>query len=88
MNQLSVVFTAKKPDFDPNTVTPGVAGFIAIFLIIVVVVLLVMDMVRRIRRNQYRAEIGERLDAEAAASARADGDAATDTTPSDPIDRE
>ncbi|MEX1077776.1 MAG: hypothetical protein WED09_01535 [Homoserinimonas sp.] len=53
--------------FDPNSVTPGVIGFVATFLVIIVVVLLVTDMVRRIRRTQYRAEVNQRLDAEAAA---------------------
>ncbi|GAB3616520.1 hypothetical protein GCM10027416_10770 [Okibacterium endophyticum] len=49
---------------DPNSVTPGPAGFIAIFLIGLVVVLLVIDMVRRVRRVNYRAEIQERLQTE------------------------
>jgi len=49
---------------DENLVTPGPAGFIIIFLIGVVVVLLIIDMVRRIRRVNYRAEIQERLEAE------------------------
>ena len=48
-------------------VTPGVAGFIAIALVAVVTILLVIDMTRRIRRTRYRAEIRERLEAEAAA---------------------
>ena len=51
-------------EFDPNTVTPGVWGFVLTFLVMVVVVLLVLDMVRRIRRVRYRAEIAEKLDAE------------------------
>ncbi|MEV8212357.1 hypothetical protein [Leifsonia sp. NPDC077715] len=49
-----------------DSVTPGVLGFVVTFLIAVVVVLLVIDMVRRIRRVRYRAEIGEKLDAEQA----------------------
>lgn len=61
------VWAEEKPKFDPNSVTPGVIGFLATFLIIAVVVLLVTDMVRRVRRTQYRAEVNERLDAEAAA---------------------
>jgi hypothetical protein len=62
-----------KPMFDPNSVTPGVIGFLATFAIIAVVVLLATDMVRRVRRTQYRAEVNERLDAEAAALAEQDG---------------
>ncbi|MFF1574071.1 hypothetical protein ACFVWR_15115 [Leifsonia sp. NPDC058292] len=47
-----------------DQVTPGYVGFIVTFLLAVVVVLLVIDMVRRIRRVRYRAEIAEKLDAE------------------------
>jgi capsular polysaccharide biosynthesis protein len=53
---------------DPNNSTPGVIGFLVTFAIAVVVVLLVIDMVRRIRRVRYRAEIAEKLDAEQAAA--------------------
>ncbi|GAA1056656.1 hypothetical protein GCM10017608_21470 [Agromyces luteolus] len=67
---------AAEEEFDPNDVTPGVVGFIATILIMVAVLLLVLDMVRRIRRVNYRAEAQERLAAEeaAAAEAAADGD--------------
>ena len=47
-----------------DSVTPGVLGFVVTFLLAVAVVLLVLDMVRRIRRVRYRAEIAEKLDAE------------------------
>jgi len=56
---------------DPEAVTPGFVGFIAIALIAVVLVLLVVDMLRRIRRAGYRADVNEELDAEAAAQADA-----------------
>lgn len=65
--------------FDTNTVTPGVAGFIAIFLVAAAIVLLLLDMTRRVRRVRYRGEIGELLDAEVneqAAMDRAAGDRA------------
>jgi hypothetical protein len=52
---------------DPDTVTPGPIGFLAIFFVAVAVVLLGLDMVRRIRRTTYRAEIQERLKNEQAA---------------------
>lgn len=52
------------PDFNPDTVTPGLVGFGITFLIAVAVVLLVFDMVRRIRRVRYRDEIRQKLDAE------------------------
>ena len=61
-----------KPMFDPNSVTPGVVGFLVTFVFIVLIVLLVRDMVRRVRRTQYRAEVNERLDAEEAAQEKAD----------------
>lgn len=57
------------PDFDPDTVTPGWIGFTIAFLVAVATVLLIMDMVRRIRRVRYRAEVQERLEAEREASA-------------------
>jgi hypothetical protein len=52
---------------DPDTVTPGPIGFLAIFFVAVAVVLLGLDMVRRIRRTTYRAEIKQRLEEELAA---------------------
>lgn len=62
------------PTVNPDDVTPGVAGFIAVGVLAAAVVLLLMDMLRRIRRARYRSEIGEELDAEIQASAQADGD--------------
>ncbi|MRX45480.1 hypothetical protein [Agromyces kandeliae] len=71
---------AAEEEFDPNDVTPGVVGFIATILIMVAVLLLVLDMVRRIRRVNYRAEARERIAAEeaAAAEAEAGGDTSVD----------
>lgn len=46
-----------------DLVTPGPAGFVVIALLGVAVFLLVFDMLRRIRRGRYRAEIREDLDA-------------------------
>ncbi len=45
-------------------VTPGLIGFLTMFAIMVVTVLLVIDMIRRTRRVNYRAEIRERLEVE------------------------
>ena len=56
---------------DPDSVTPGFVGFVAIALIAVVVVFLIIDMLRRIRRAGYRADVNEKLDAEAQAQADA-----------------
>jgi hypothetical protein len=51
---------------DPNLVTPGVIGFIVTFAVAAITVLLVIDMVRRIRRVRYRAELQEEIAAEVA----------------------
>lgn len=56
---------------NPDAVTPGFVGFVAIALVAVVVVFLLIDMLRRIRRAGYRADVNEQLDAEAEAQADA-----------------
>lgn len=53
-------------EVDPNSVTPGVVGFLATLFVALAVLLLIADMVRRVRRVRYRAEIKEKLDAESA----------------------
>lgn len=58
------IVIAAEEEFDPDTVTPGVWGFVVTFGLMVVVVLLILDMVRRIRRTNYRAEVRERLEVE------------------------
>jgi len=52
-------------EVDPNSVTPGVLGFVFTFALAVAVILLIIDMVRRVRRVRYRGEINEKLDNEA-----------------------
>ena len=59
MNASAIVLLVSVPD--PETVTPGPVGFLTIFFVAVAVILLGLDMVRRIRRTTYRAEIQERL---------------------------
>jgi len=72
-------FTATAPTkVDPTLVTPGVWGFVITAGIMIVAVLLIIDMVRRIRRVNYRAEIRQRLDDEAAA--------ASGSAPAKPVD--
>ena len=70
-------------EFDPNTVTPGVIGFVITFLVALATVLLVVDMTRRVRRTRYRAEVREQLERERAElqDPQAPQDA---TTPRDP----
>ncbi|MCM3656103.1 hypothetical protein M3147_02445 [Agromyces mediolanus] len=74
----AVVDAAEKEEFDPNTVTPGVIGFAVTFLVAVAVLLLILDMTRRIRRTNYRAQVQEQLDAEEQAEAEGAGDSETD----------
>ena len=57
-----------------NAVTPGVWGFAITAALGVAVILIIIDMVRRLRRLNYRAEIRERLEAEAAAEAAANSE--------------
>lgn len=56
------------PSTDPaNTFySPGTIGFIATFGMAAGATLLIFDLVRRVRRVRYRAEIQAKLDAEAA----------------------
>ncbi|MEO7018513.1 MAG: hypothetical protein ABI130_00200 [Leifsonia sp.] len=76
---------APTPSGTPNDdqVTPGYVGFLVTFFIAVAVVLLILDMVRRIRRVRYRAEIAEKLDAEQGTQTR-DGAETRDSPDVDP----
>lgn len=62
----TLALSVPTPGPEPEDVTPGVWGFVATLAVILVAVLLIIDMVRRIRRVTYRAEVRERLAAEAA----------------------
>jgi hypothetical protein len=64
---VAAVVAAEENTPDPDQVTPGVIGFIATFFVAGVTVLLVIDMVRRVRRVNYRAQVREQLEAEVAA---------------------
>lgn len=44
--------------------SPGTVGFLAVFGVTVGAIVLIFDMVRRVRRVRYRAEINAKLDAE------------------------
>lgn len=55
-------------DFDPNSVTPGWIGFAITAAVAIISIVLILDMVRRVRRMRYRAEIRERLAEEGAAA--------------------
>ena len=64
-----------------DTVNPGVWGFVAIALLAVAVAFLLWDMMRRIRRARYRAQVQEELDAQ-----QREGDAAVAATDVDDED--
>lgn len=49
---------------DDTWYSPGVVGFLATFGMAAAAVLLIFDLVRRIRRVRYRAEISEKLEQE------------------------
>ncbi|MDE2591661.1 MAG: hypothetical protein KGL41_02240 [Actinomycetales bacterium] len=51
--------------------SPGTLGFIMTFFVSAAAIALIFDMVRRVRRVRYRAEIEAKLEAEAAAAAGA-----------------
>ena len=51
-------------EVDPVLVTPGVVGFVVTFMVAIGALLLILDMVKRVRRVRYRAEIAEKLDRE------------------------
>jgi hypothetical protein len=61
---------------DPNTVTPGLVGFLVIAFVAIVAILLIWDMMRRIRRGRYRDQVREELDAEEGISRQSGTDAA------------
>jgi uncharacterized membrane protein YgcG len=48
-----------RPDLDPASVTPGTLGFLATLFMVVVVIFLIRDMVKRIRRVRYAAEVAQ-----------------------------
>jgi hypothetical protein len=67
--------TPTPPPFDPDSVTPGVIGFLVTLGLIVATIVILISMNRRVRRVTYRAEIAERLDAEEAAAMDPDAEA-------------
>jgi hypothetical protein len=52
---------------DPQLVSPGAVGFFATILVAGLTLLLLLDMVRRMRKVNMRADIQAKLDAEEAA---------------------
>ena len=56
---------------NPNLITPGVWGFIAILAVAIATIFLLIDMTRRIRRSRYREEVRLKLEEEQAEKDRA-----------------
>ena len=71
---------------DPELVTPGPWGFIAIAFLAFAVVFLIWDMMRRIRRARIRSEVDEELDAEEAAARQAEASTRASETDDEDID--
>jgi len=57
----SAILAAKDEEFDPNQVSPGVAGFFAVAVLAAALVLLGFSLVSRLRRGRYRAEVREQI---------------------------
>jgi hypothetical protein len=94
---LTVLLLAATPSPAPKTpnadlVTPGVWGFVITLGIAVATILLIWDMMRRVRRTRYRAEVNAKLDAEEAQRStdivRTDGEGGTGDAPSRRPDRD
>ena len=64
-----------RPGLSQDQVTPGLLGFLLTAFIVVLTALLIVDMVRRIRRVRYRAQVEE--ERAAAEEAALDGAAAS-----------
>lgn len=55
---------------DPQLVSPGPVGFFATILVAGLTLVLLLDMVRRMRKVNMRADIKAKLDAEEAAEGK------------------
>jgi Ni/Fe-hydrogenase subunit HybB-like protein len=69
MNLLKIYSETSTPGeviIDDTWYSPGVVGFLATFGLAAVSLLIIWDLVRRIRRVRYRAEISALLDQEQA----------------------
>jgi len=66
MNLVALLAATPTPEVDPSETwySPGTVGFLLTFFVAGSALLLILDMVRRVRRVRYRAEIQEKLAAE------------------------
>ncbi|WP_400159299.1 hypothetical protein [Arthrobacter sp. BPSS-3] len=65
-----------RPGLDQDQVSPGLLGFVLTAFIVILSALLIVDMVRRIRRVRYRAQVEEER-----AAAEGGADTGADVTP-------
>ena len=72
-----------RPGLSEDQVTPGLLGFLLTAFIVVLTAVLIVDMVRRIRRVRYRAQVEEERAAAAGAVAAGLGPESAGT-PQDP----
>ncbi len=71
-----------RPGLDPDQVSPGFLGFLFTFGVVVIMFFLIRDMVKRIRRVRYRAQVEEdALLGREAANGEQDGEADDDDSP-------
>ena len=62
-----------RPGLSEDQVTPGLLGFLLTAFIVVLTALLIVDMVRRIRRVRYRAQVEEERGGRRGSSRRSRG---------------
>lgn len=81
------------PTFDPDTITPGVTGFLVTAVFFVACGLLAWGLIRRVSRLSHRERVRAELEAEreradlgGAATGSASGGADADGAPSDAAD--
>lgn len=48
-----------RPGLSEDQITPGLLGFVVTFSIVIIMFFLIRDMVKRIRRVRYRAQVEE-----------------------------
>ncbi|MDI2021737.1 hypothetical protein [Paenarthrobacter nicotinovorans] len=74
-----------RPGLSEDQVTPGTWGFVLTAFIVILTTFLIVDMVRRIRRVRYRAQVEEARLAAEAGEPSADGNPAQSGGPTDEI---
>ncbi len=72
-----------RPGLDPDQVSPGFLGFLFTFGVVVIMFFLIRDMVKRIRRVRYRAQVEEDALAAAADDEQAGNDGSDDPSQRD-----